>query len=362
MQVGIIADDLTGAMDSGAQLARAGYRVAVMFYDAPLSPFDDFDGVVVDTDSRQRDPGSACRRVSESAQRLKHARILYKKIDSTLRGWVAEEIEAAFREGGRPSALIAPAFPGNGRTTREGVQMVHGEPVHETRFAEDPVTPVIEGHVPTLLSEASVAGIDTLGIGDLGDVDKVCGVLAEYWWVVADAIGDAQLRTLVEAVPDPAEVLWIGSAGLVKALGEVYPGPRTGENSPEETVRLDRVLVVVDSMNEVSRKQLRRLEKESEVEAVEISATALVDGSKVSVEHALRTAIGSLGDGKSVTLYSSDDELPEGDAGDVVEGLAGMVAGLSEDGLFDALILTRGDTALHVARGWARRVSCWRER
>ena len=193
-------------------------------------------------------------------------------------------------------------------------------------------------------------------------MDKVCGVLAEYWWVVADAIGDAQLRTLVEAVPDPGEVLWIGSAGLVKALGEVYPGPRTGENSPEETVRLDRVLVVVDSMNEVSRKQLRRLEKESEVEAVEISATALVDGSKVSVEHALRTAIGSLGDGKSVTLYSSDDELPEGDAGDVVEGLAGMVAGLSEDGLFDALILTRGDTAVHVARDWARRVSCWRER
>ena len=34
MQFAIVADDLTGATDSGAQLARAGYRTAVAFHDS----------------------------------------------------------------------------------------------------------------------------------------------------------------------------------------------------------------------------------------------------------------------------------------------------------------------------------------
>ena len=34
MRVGIIADDLTGAADTGVQLARAGYRTAVAFRNA----------------------------------------------------------------------------------------------------------------------------------------------------------------------------------------------------------------------------------------------------------------------------------------------------------------------------------------
>ena len=120
MQFAIVADDLTGATDSGAQLARAGYRAAVAFHDSQLPPTEDLDAVVVDTDSRQLSPESARARVTQAAAQLKDARILYKKIDSTLRGRVAVEIGAAFLEGGRPNAIVAPAFPDNGRTDRRG--------------------------------------------------------------------------------------------------------------------------------------------------------------------------------------------------------------------------------------------------
>ena len=40
MHVAIIADDLTGAADSGVQLARAGYRTAVVFQGAVTPPLD----------------------------------------------------------------------------------------------------------------------------------------------------------------------------------------------------------------------------------------------------------------------------------------------------------------------------------
>ena len=51
MQAAIIADDLTGAADTGVQLARAGYRTAVAFRDAPVPPAGDLDAVALDTDS-----------------------------------------------------------------------------------------------------------------------------------------------------------------------------------------------------------------------------------------------------------------------------------------------------------------------
>ena len=349
MQFAIVADDLTGATDSGAQLARAGYRTAVAFHDSQLPPTEDLDAVVVDTDSRQLSPESARARVTQAAAQLKDARILYKKIDSTLRGRVAVEIGAAFLEGGRPNAIVAPAFPGNGRTTVEGVQMVHGEPVHETRFAKDPVTPVREGHIPSLLAEAGLAEIRTLKTQDLGQADVVRSALENSRWVMADATADAHLESLVDAVPDPSEVLWVGSAGLVKALGISHPGLREGV-LPGKATPADRVLVVVGSTNDVSREQLRRLERDPGIEAVALSAASVIDGREGCVKNALREAGRSLRTGKSVALYSTDEEVPEGESGRVVEGLVEVVAGLSEEGLFDALVLTGGDTAVHVSR------------
>ena len=348
MQFAIVADDLTGATDSGAQLARARYRAAVAFHDSRLPPSEDLDAVVVDTDSRQLEPEKAHRRVSEATARLKDARILYKKTDSTLRGQVATELEAALRESGRARVVVAPAFPGNCRTTIESIQMVHDEPVHETRFAKDPVTPVRVGHIPSLLAETGLSEVGALKIRDLERPDVVCGALEKYRWVVADATADAHLKSLVEAVPDPAEVLWVGSAGLVKALGRVYAGPR--EILPRKAKLVDRGLIVVGSTNDASREQLRRLGREPGVEAVALPAAAVVDGRKSCTENALEEAGRFLGGGKSVALYSTDEEVSGGDAGRVVEGLAEVVAGLSEKGLFDALVLTGGDTAVHVSR------------
>lgn len=348
MQFAIVADDLTGATDSGAQLAHAGYRVAVAFHDSKLPPTEDLDAVVVDTDSRQLSPKSARARVSEATTQLKDARILYKKIDSTLRGRVTTEIEAALRESERPNAIIAPAFPGNGRTTVEGVQMVHDEPVHETRFAKDPVTPVREGHIPSLLAQAGLSSVGTLELREFQRPEAVQEALEGYRWVVADATADVHLESLVNAILDPAEVLWVGSAGLVKALGRVYSGPR--EALPEKARMVDRALIVVGSTNDVSREQLRRLQGKPGVEAVALPASAMVDGRKDCTKNALEEAERFLVGGKSVALYSTDEKVPEGGSGRVVEDLAEVVAGLSGENLFDVLVLTGGDTAVHVSR------------
>src|SRR5215217_1586236 len=89
MHVAIIADDLTGAADTGVQLARAGYRAAVAFQGAPVPPAEDLDAVALDTDSRAMPAGFAAKRVMEAGHTVRHARIVYKKIYSTRRGPIA---------------------------------------------------------------------------------------------------------------------------------------------------------------------------------------------------------------------------------------------------------------------------------
>ncbi len=341
MRAAIIADDLTGAADTGVQLARADYRTAVAFRGSPMPPAEDLDAVALDTDSRAMPAGFAAKRVVEAGHAVRDARLVYKKLDSTLRGPIAAELAAALEATGRDRAVVAPAFPSAGRTTVYGVQLVRGVPVHETEAKNDPRTPVREGHIPTLLATA-FPSVRTLGVEDLADPTTVRRVLGDARCVVADAARDEDLEALVRAVPDPSEVLWAGSAGLALALGTVYPGPQVGKPTAA-LAPVRTVLVVVGSLSEVARGQLRSLAEEYRC------ATVPVAGRFSAVGETLRVARAALSGGACAAVHSTDDRDPSG-AASFVEALAEVVAGLSEEGLFDALVLTGGETAVGVAR------------
>jgi uncharacterized protein YgbK (DUF1537 family) len=342
VHVAIIADDLTGAADTGVQLARAGYRSAVAFRDAPIPPAEDLDAVALDTDSRAMPAGFAAKRVVDAGHAVREASIVYKKLDSTLRGPVAAELAAALESTGRHHAVVAPAFPSAGRTTVEGVQLVRGVPVHETEAKNDPRTPVREGHIPTLLA-TSFPSARSLRVEDLADPTAVRRTLEDSRCVVADATRDEDLEALVRAVPDPSEVLWAGSAGLALALGRTYPGPqpRAALATPSPA---RRVLVVVGSLSGVARGQLRALAVEYGCEAVPVAA-----GPSGANEEALEAARIALSEGVCAAVHSTEERDASG-SGSFVEALAEVVAGLSGRDLFDALVLTGGETAVGVAR------------
>ena len=339
MKIAVIADDLTGSADTGVQLSRAGYRVAVIFRGEPPPP--DFDAVVWDTDSRTKSAGSAAKRVSEAADSARRADIVYKKLDSTLRGSVAVEISAALEATGRNRAIVAPAFPAAGRTTVNGVQRVHGVPVHETEMRNDPRTPVTEGHVPTILY-GSLSSVESISLRDLEDPEGIRSKLEANACVVADAERDLDLEALVRAVPDPSEVLWVGSAGLAGALGVVYPGPGA-EESPVPLEAANRVLVVIGSMSGVAREQLRCLiEEYGEIASpVPAGRSGVVEEVAESIQRVFR-------EGPCAVLHSPEERRSSG--GSFVGSLAKVVERLTEEDAFDALVLTGGSTAMGVAR------------
>jgi uncharacterized protein YgbK (DUF1537 family) len=299
MLIAVIADDLTGAADTGVQLVHAGYRTAV-FFRATEVLADDLDAVAFDTDSRTMPAGFAAKRVLEVAHLAREARVVYKKLDSTLRGNVAAELAAALGGARRGRVVVAPAFPAAGRTTVGGIQSVHGVPVDETEMANDPHTPVREAHVPSLLADA-FSSVGALGAGDLADPERVRRTLEDYECVVADADRDADLEALVRAVPDPDRILWAGSAGLALALGSVYPGPSAGAVGVQR-VPVRPVLVVVGSLSGVAREQVRRLVEEYGEVGVPVGG-----GEPNAVQKAVETAREALAGGTCAVVHSPED-------------------------------------------------------
>jgi D-threonate/D-erythronate kinase len=342
MKFAIIADDLTGANDACIGLTRAGHRSAVTFYDADLET-QTLDAISVDTDSRTAPANQARTRVLEAMNRHQGAQFVYKKFDSTLRGNIAVELQAALESSGRNRAIIAPALPMYGRTTRNGTQLLDRVALHQTPFARDPRNPVTQAHIPSLLAPVTGHDAAVLSVEALRD-GQAWKLAQRHPWTVVDIETEDDLRLLVQSVPDPHEVLWAGSTGLIRSIGEVFPGQANAAHA--RFVASNRVLTVVGSINALSRTQLERLC------AVGVMGVPFDPTGQDALAKAVSAASMALSAGSNVALFSTAPATTttDLDAARVAQQLAEVVARLVGAGLVDALVLTGGDTAIHVAR------------
>ena len=227
--IGITADDLTGAADTAAALARAG-RPVVVSLGLSLRSWRGRQAVAVNTDSRTRQPEEAYRLTRDSVVHLLDlgANLIYKKTDSNLRGNVGAELAAMAEALGRP-VLFAPAFPARGRTVVDGLALIGGVPVADTEMGRDPEAPVTCSGVAELLREQWPAvalehcPLRTVRAG----VDSVTGATPERGVLILDAETEDDLHIIARAglSLSPFPVL-AGSAGLARALADLLLGPR----------------------------------------------------------------------------------------------------------------------------------------
>lgn len=149
--VAIIADDLTGANATGSLLAGKGFSVAscLSLEQWNEKHFSHFDVVALNAATRLIPQDQARARMAQGIGMVLPMRpkVVSKRIDSTLRGNMGGEIEAALqvmdRELGMETlAVVAPAFPASGRQLVGGFMLVNGVPLENTTIAKDPVTPI----------------------------------------------------------------------------------------------------------------------------------------------------------------------------------------------------------------------------
>ena len=220
----VVADDFTGAMDTSHGFASRGYGTAVVVDpEAEMRAIEETAVVLgVNTDTRYSDSAVAYDTVVDSIKKTS-AKTVYKKVDSTLRGNFATEVDAALTSVGANFALVVPAFPAAGRTTKDGVHYVNGTPVTDTEYGDDEKGPAYSS-IPELFSPVGrtieVVSLSTIESG----VAEVAVTLADVIEsakrppiIVCDALEAAHVATAAEAATrfDP---LYVGSAELAKHI------------------------------------------------------------------------------------------------------------------------------------------------
>lgn len=248
----IIADDFTGALDTGVQFAAHGIQTQVVV--DPQVDFSTHDAkvLVVDTETRHLSPGKAYEVVSRLTSRAKEAGVsyIYKKTDSALRGNIGAELSAVLEAGGARQLPFFPAFPQIGRVTRGGVHFVDGVPVTESPFGKDPFEPVRHAVVTDLIAEQC-----TVPAKSFSPLQAQDAVPEEDGILVFDAENLEDLASTGRRLMEEGRLsVMAGCAGFGAVLPRLL-GLASGQ--AREIPKLDpRLLVVCGSVNPITLAQL----------------------------------------------------------------------------------------------------------
>ncbi|MED4474489.1 four-carbon acid sugar kinase family protein [Oceanobacillus caeni] len=314
-KIGIIADDLTGANDSGIQLTTKGLPTSV-YFEIPDNYENLNSGIVIDTNSRALTKEGAVSITKQVSRFLNEAGYehIYKKMDSTLRGHIAMEL-MALRFVFQPEYIVvAPAFPALGRTTIDGIHYVNGEKITDTEFSKDPKHPVTTASIPKLLETDTQEKIGLLTKSDYGSnlsdfQDKLRNWKEEgITYIVCDAEVQEDLQLAAERISSVSkEVIWAGSAGLAEVLPSVLGfGKQSGKPVFQKS---QQVLTVCGSLSQVTQNQVEYAVNQPNVSAIEVNTMEIFDEdwntySKAYIEECLN----ELRKEKDIVLYVPSNE------------------------------------------------------
>ena len=255
IQLLIIADDFTGAIDTGVQLAAKGANTRVMTRpDIDLRTVDEHVQVLVlDMETRHISPQDAYRTVYHIVSQSMEMGIpyIYKKTDSALRGNIGAELSALLDASGVAHLPFLPAFPQIGRTTENGIHYINGVPVDQSVFGNDPFEPVRVSDVTKLIGLQSQASVETVSVGEFHREGKQIQVY--------DALTAEDLVRAGEWLAQNGQLqVAAGCAGF----GSILPRLIGLEGSAGQLPHLDsRLLVLCGSVNPVTQEQLEMAEQ-----------------------------------------------------------------------------------------------------
>ena len=254
----IIADDFTGALDTGVQFSACGADIRVLAGpEASLAAAPVCEVLVVNTETRHLPREQAYRIVAGIVAQAKELAIphIYKKTDSALRGNIGAELAALLETSEEPWLPFLPAFPQIGRVTRGGVHYIGETPVAESVFGQDPFEPVRYSRVAELVASQCSVPVESGPPMDGSALPR-----GKTGITVFDAVSLEDLRRTGESLLETGKLpVMAGCAGF----GAVIPGLLgIGSGRPVVPPPLDpRLLVICGSVNPITITQLDRAEK-----------------------------------------------------------------------------------------------------
>jgi uncharacterized protein YgbK (DUF1537 family) len=252
----VLADDFTGAIDTGVQFAQQSIPTLVSnrFQQLDQVAMQDFSVFVLDIESRHMMPKEAESRVRETVElALQNGiRSFYKKTDSTLRGNIGSELSALLEASGESVLAFVPAYPKNDRTTIAGMQFVNGVLLHRSIYSKDLQNPVRTSYIPDII--AAQTSIPVRVVEHTESIQFNCNSAAGKRIIVFDARTDKDLRSIANHLKRLGFLrVSAGCAGFAEYLPEMLFLKRGVVRAIDCPTQL---LVVCGSLNPVSLEQI----------------------------------------------------------------------------------------------------------
>lgn len=341
LRFGIVADDLTGALDSAVAFCRPGYEVTVRLPGSTGTGPTTSSVLAVVSGARDVPWEQAEDLIHQATTAVLAANPdeLLIKIDSQLRGYPGAQVAQALALA-TPStiALVAPAFPRMGRTTVNGIQRIDSRPVSGSRRAR-------EISVSDALYDGTVC-FARLGLDELRTSMDLTTRLramqdAGIRIVIFDAETDDDLEHIVASGRRLAQVIWVGSGGLAAALaGPKGESPTISAPVPSREGRPSNILVLAGSAAPETAKQVSVLSRRrTPVITIAPTSDNIAEPDPVTkiraalAEHHLATVS---------TDFTIDDRLHPSHAAN----LAAVVAEIATD--VNGLVVSGGETMLNL--------------
>ncbi|WP_195516082.1 four-carbon acid sugar kinase family protein [Paraclostridium bifermentans] len=276
----IIADDLTGANDTGAILAQDGFTVGTILKTEDMDKFSDFDVLCISTNSRGISKEEAYEIVKKSVLLFEEKKNLLfsKRIDSTLRGNVGSEIDSIIETLGDDTiAVVVASFPGSGRTCIGDYLLVNNVPLERTEVAKDPTSPVTNSRVTEIVKKQSKYSV---GYVALEEVLKGSDVIKESILNLAK-----ENRILVVDARTNEDIMEIAKGCIASKLKFVAidPGTFTAAVAKElfakslQTKNKKKILCGIGSASNLTRKQIKILREKYNPLIVKTDAVKFLD-------------------------------------------------------------------------------------
>ena len=234
MKIGVIADDFTGATDIAGFLVAGGLTTTQMISVPEADAQVDADAVVISLKSRSNPAADA---VADSLAALDWLRArgcaqIYQKycstFDSTAAGNIGPVADALMAALGTDITVICPALPVNGRSVYLGHLFVGQDLLQDSGMRDHPITPMRDSSLIRLMEgqaqgRCGLVDAATVDQGPQAVRDRITALRVEGMrYVVLDAISDAHLATLGQAVSDMALVT--GGSGLGYGIARAVSG------------------------------------------------------------------------------------------------------------------------------------------
>lgn len=205
--IAVIADDLTGAAELGGIGLRYGLTVEIV---TNANSESKAELLIIATDTRSMPEQQATDKMTELTVELSKTKpdLIFKKVDSVLRGHVIAELKVHMQQLYLKQALLVPSNPAFGRTITHGRYFLHDQPIHLSSFADDPEFAITSSDVADMLR------IDKNEIRIQTTVDK----LPESGVIVGECSTDEDLKLWANKATN--NILLAGGAGFFTAILE----------------------------------------------------------------------------------------------------------------------------------------------